>query len=437
MMRTIFPIFVALALLLFGQEAFGQSRGIVPGDVGIQVPFGAAGNVLVAGPTTSQLQDPSTVATTSTDVATAKMSRTANYSGGTSGFVNGTLRVNDTVSAGITAYEWTATFIMTNNSTSTDNAQNVAAYAQGKKQSSGATWAFVSELQDSSTDPVAGSISTEMDLFANGTDANGNRVILDVTGGKRSGGSGVTPTITRALRIGASFNTTANATFVRGLAFSAATYTSLIGTENTPTTTNGIDLSGATISGNAFMSSGFSVDSTGAITALRFVPTSTSVVGNSFFLSAANTPAISASGTIIAKFAALNGAEVIIGNANTNANDMLSVGQVANAERSISLINQSTGTAAQASIYIGNNTSINGASLKLNGGGFSGGLGANAFAINGVGGVWVQGNNTTGLIITSGGVPQLPSVATGTPVASLCLDASNNVIKKTTTGPCI
>src|SRR6516225_1492438 len=57
MMRTIFPIFVALALLLFGQEAFGQSRGIVPGDVGIQTPFGAVGNVLVAGPGTSQTKD--------------------------------------------------------------------------------------------------------------------------------------------------------------------------------------------------------------------------------------------------------------------------------------------------------------------------------------------------------------------------------------------
>lgn len=32
---------------------------------------------------------------------------------------------------------------------------------------------------------------------------------------------------------------------------------------------------------------------------------------------------------------------------------------------------------------------------------------------------------------------QLPQVTTGTPVASLCLDASNNIIKKTTAGSCI
>jgi hypothetical protein len=35
------------------------------------------------------------------------------------------------------------------------------------------------------------------------------------------------------------------------------------------------------------------------------------------------------------------------------------------------------------------------------------------------------------------GAVSLPSVATGTPTASLCIDASNRIIKKTTTGPCI
>jgi hypothetical protein len=35
------------------------------------------------------------------------------------------------------------------------------------------------------------------------------------------------------------------------------------------------------------------------------------------------------------------------------------------------------------------------------------------------------------------GVPQFPNVATGTPAASLCLDGSNNVVKKTTTGSCV
>lgn len=38
---------------------------------------------------------------------------------------------------------------------------------------------------------------------------------------------------------------------------------------------------------------------------------------------------------------------------------------------------------------------------------------------------------------TSAGQVSLPQVPTGTPVASLCIDASNNIIKKTTTGPCV
>lgn len=37
---------------------------------------------------------------------------------------------------------------------------------------------------------------------------------------------------------------------------------------------------------------------------------------------------------------------------------------------------------------------------------------------------------------TSGNNVSLPQVTTGTPAASLCLDASNNIIKKTTTGSC-
>jgi hypothetical protein len=44
---------------------------------------------------------------------------------------------------------------------------------------------------------------------------------------------------------------------------------------------------------------------------------------------------------------------------------------------------------------------------------------------------------TDAITISSSQVIQLPAVATGTPAASLCIDASNNIIKKTTTGPCI
>jgi hypothetical protein len=48
---------ILLLLLLAPTAALAQSRPIVPGDVGIQVPFGAVGNLLVAGPATSQVKD--------------------------------------------------------------------------------------------------------------------------------------------------------------------------------------------------------------------------------------------------------------------------------------------------------------------------------------------------------------------------------------------
>jgi hypothetical protein len=50
---------ILLLLLLVPSVVWAQSRPIVPGDVGIQAPFGAVGNVLVAGPGTSQIQDSS------------------------------------------------------------------------------------------------------------------------------------------------------------------------------------------------------------------------------------------------------------------------------------------------------------------------------------------------------------------------------------------
>jgi hypothetical protein len=48
---------ILLLLLLVPTMAWAQSRPIVPGDVGIQVPFGAVGNLLMVGPGTSQIKD--------------------------------------------------------------------------------------------------------------------------------------------------------------------------------------------------------------------------------------------------------------------------------------------------------------------------------------------------------------------------------------------
>jgi hypothetical protein len=52
---------VLFAIFLSTTAQAQTSRQIVPGDVGIQVPFGAVGDLLVAGPTTSKIQDSSAV----------------------------------------------------------------------------------------------------------------------------------------------------------------------------------------------------------------------------------------------------------------------------------------------------------------------------------------------------------------------------------------
>jgi hypothetical protein len=57
-----------------------------------------------------------------------------------------------------------------------------------------------------------------------------------------------------------------------------------------------------------------------------------------------------------------------------------------------------------------------------------------AFAVTSAGNTTVGESSKT---LTIPSTPILTGVATGTPVASLCLDATNNVVKKTTTGACI
>lgn len=207
------------------------------------------------------------------------MLRASNYTGGTNGNVNTALGVETTNSAGTKAYEWNALFKMDNFGTSTDGSSDLALYGQTFKESSGKSWASVFELRDFTQDPPPGSaVTTEFDLWANDTDANVGRIIIDVVGGKRPGGDGVTPTINYGIRIGPQFNTNTNVNFVTPLyiygsaqqAFNTAI--AGINISGTPTLwldsstglTTGINLGGS-YSGNAIQSTGFSVSGSGAI----------------------------------------------------------------------------------------------------------------------------------------------------------------------------
>lgn len=79
---------------------------------------------------------------TATDVASQSLTRTANYTGGQPGYVNGAVRDTDTVGPAATAFEWTLTSILNN---SANAGENVAIYAQGNGSGAGPTWAMVAE----------------------------------------------------------------------------------------------------------------------------------------------------------------------------------------------------------------------------------------------------------------------------------------------------
>jgi len=137
-----------------------------------------------------------------TDIGNVQFTRLANYTGGTTGFVNGALRATDTVSAGTNAYEWTATFIMNNNGVAADNSQNVALYSQSNKIGTGSTWGHVNQLNEiaATANPVNASVVFENSINANGTDTNHNRILMDNIASKQNSG-GASPEVDYAFRI--------------------------------------------------------------------------------------------------------------------------------------------------------------------------------------------------------------------------------------------
>lgn len=178
--------------------------------------LGASGSPAILNTTSGQPLYLAHTTRTGADVSDFMFSRAANYAGGTHGFVNGAIRVLDTVSSGATAFEWGLTSIMDNSSSAADASENVAIYAQAHKRNGGGTWALTAELQDHAANPTTPSVTLEFDLQTKGADANAARVIQDLWGKSDDGNA---TTITNAMR----FNTDANTTFTNGLTFQGAT----------------------------------------------------------------------------------------------------------------------------------------------------------------------------------------------------------------------
>jgi hypothetical protein len=117
------------------------------------------------------------------DLATVLVDRRANHAGGTPGFVNAGIFAKTFVSAGNTNFEWAITGVCDNSATA---GENLGGYFQGIKRATGPTWGMTAEARDTSsiTNPTTGLVGIEVDTFANGFDANNNRVGIDVVIGK-------------------------------------------------------------------------------------------------------------------------------------------------------------------------------------------------------------------------------------------------------------
>ncbi len=170
--------------------------------------------------------------TSGTDAASFYFRRQANHTGGAPGFVNACIRADTFVeNSGAAAFEWGIVGVMYNYS---DAGENVGGYFQGLKYALGPTWGAVVEVKEmlNTADPTTGTVGLEVDIRANGTDANNARVGVDLVLGKNnSGGSAATAGYGFRLQSaeGAGVNT-----FVRG--FSTFNTTCVVGFDTSETT---------------------------------------------------------------------------------------------------------------------------------------------------------------------------------------------------------
>jgi hypothetical protein len=155
--------------------------------------------------------------TTGSDYGTLEVRRETNHTGGTAGNVNAALRSYLSASSAVTDYEWSFVSVLENSATA---GQNVAVYGQSKKMVGGAgpTWAGVFEARnDNQTAETGGGlVGVEVDVFANGSDTNTNRVGIDVVGGKAVG-AGTKSTATHGIRIGPQNNDSTLAKWSNGV----------------------------------------------------------------------------------------------------------------------------------------------------------------------------------------------------------------------------
>lgn len=199
-------------------------------------------------------------------------------------------------------------------------------------------------------------------------------------------------------------------------AFIAAVAQTQGGTSN-PTAAYGVNLTSATITTDAWASTGATLDPSGNWQALSYQldATTSSATGNGLHLSATNTPSISVNGGDVQTW-------------NTAFNTTFTASQNG---ASIALFrNLNTGTTASMEVALGNSSNSPEAGLLLNGGGFTGTGGANALQlINSAGQPIVLGHGTETLRVNSTGMVAANG-AVATTVTSLGPTGSHTTIQE-------
>ena len=134
------------------------------------------------------------------DTAPVRVRKIANYTGGTSGYVNATLQVDTEASAGGTSYEWALLSVLNSYRTLANGSEDCASYFQAIKHSTGKTFGQVVELIDKLGDPTGSSVTQELDMRASGLDSNNNRVISHLVS---TSDTGIISSVGEGIRISA------------------------------------------------------------------------------------------------------------------------------------------------------------------------------------------------------------------------------------------
>jgi len=239
----------------FAQNVVGTGYAGIAGNLFIYkqytAPFGGAGHP---------------------EAATLRVQRFSNYAGGND--IENTLWVQTDIAAGVTDSTWAILSQMNNRSTNASNS-GVAAYLQGVKYDTSATWAAVCEVRDSTgPDPLGGSIGIEIDHASNGTDANGARIALDIVGYKYNAG-GTAFTLTYGIRLGPQGGDPTKGTITTGLFFNSGTFGK--GIDLTSPTFTVAPILAPTYAGGTAVSSSLTLQSTTGVGSSDYIR---AVVGN-------------------------------------------------------------------------------------------------------------------------------------------------------------